>query len=82
VRCPRDWQSQRCPAGVHSGRHHWLLATPRDPTSFADAIERLAKNGPLRHSMALRSREVALQRFTIDIHVAATLKIYDSLLSG
>jgi len=59
-----------------------LLATPRDPTSFADAIETLAKNEPRRHSMALRSREIALQRFTVDIHVAATLKIYEALLSG
>jgi glycosyltransferase involved in cell wall biosynthesis len=59
-----------------------LLATPRDPISFADAIERLGKNEPLRHSMAIRSREIALQRFTVDIHVAATLRIYESLLSA
>ncbi len=56
-----------------------LLAEPRNPASFADAIERLAKDEKLRHSMAARSREVALNRFTIDIHVDNNLRIYDSI---
>ena len=59
-----------------------LLAEPRNPTSFADAIEKLANDETLRRAMAARSREVALQKFTIDIHVENTVSIYESICSN
>jgi glycosyltransferase involved in cell wall biosynthesis len=58
-----------------------LLAEPRNPGSFADAIEKLANDETLRRSMAAKSREVALQKFTIDVHVENTLRIYESICS-
>jgi glycosyltransferase involved in cell wall biosynthesis len=56
-----------------------LLAEPRNPASFADAIEKLANDEALRRSMAANSRAVALQKFTIDVHVENTLRIYESI---
>jgi glycosyltransferase involved in cell wall biosynthesis len=55
------------------------LATPKDPVAFADAIERLAKDQPLRRQMSTISRARMLERFTADIHVENTLRIYESL---
>ena len=59
-----------------------LLAEPQNPASFADAIEKLAKDKRLRLSMGRASREVALEKFTIDIHVQNTLRIYESLCTN
>jgi len=59
-----------------------FLATPKDPSAFADAIERLARDESLRSTMRKNSRERMLQRFTIDIHVANTIEIYESMFTG
>lgn len=56
-----------------------LLATPKDPSSFADAIEKLAVDEHLRQSMRENSRARMLERFTTDINVENTLRIYESL---
>jgi len=53
-----------------------LLATPRDPASFADAIEKLAADPPLRAAMGREARARMLERFTVDTNVRATLAIY------
>jgi glycosyltransferase involved in cell wall biosynthesis len=62
---------------VEDGRTGFL-ATPRDPLSFADAIERLARDMPLRRDMGMRGRESVQSRFTTDIAVENTLRVYDS----
>jgi glycosyltransferase involved in cell wall biosynthesis len=59
-----------------------LLATPKDPVSFADAIEKLARDESLRKSMRVNSRERMLANFTTDINVESTMRIYASLYSG
>jgi glycosyltransferase involved in cell wall biosynthesis len=56
-----------------------LLATPRDANSFADAIEKLAREPSLLQSMRIRSRERMLRYFTVDIHVHNTIAVYQSL---
>jgi glycosyltransferase involved in cell wall biosynthesis len=58
-----------------------LLATPKDPVSFADAIETLAADDSLRCMMSANSRSRMLQRFTVDINVESTLRIYASVAS-
>jgi glycosyltransferase involved in cell wall biosynthesis len=56
-----------------------LLATPKDAASFADAIEKLARDESLRKSMRVNSRERMLSGFTTDINVENTMRIYASL---
>ena len=58
-----------------------LLATPRNAPSFADAIERLARDESLRKAMRVNSRERMLSGFTTDINVDNTMRIYASLYS-
>jgi glycosyltransferase involved in cell wall biosynthesis len=58
-----------------------LLATPKDAASFADAIEKLARDESLRKTMRVNSRERMLSGFTTDINVDNTLRIYASLYS-
>jgi glycosyltransferase EpsD len=58
-----------------------FLATPKDAASFADAIEKLARDESLRKTMRLNSRERMLGGFTTDINVDHTLRIYASLYS-
>gem|GEM_PF-803974 len=59
-----------------------LLATPKDAGSFADAIEKLARDEPLRKAMRVNSRDRMLGNFTTDINVENTMRIYASLYSG
>jgi glycosyltransferase involved in cell wall biosynthesis len=59
-----------------------LLATPKDPASFADAIEKLARDEPLRQSMRVNSRARMLEGFTTDINVENTMRIYQSLFDN
>lgn len=58
-----------------------LLATPKNPASFADAIERFARDEPMRKAMRVNSRERMLSGFTTDINVDNTMRIYASLFS-
>ena len=58
-----------------------LLATPKDPAAFADAIQKLAADEPLRLAMREQSRARMLQRFTVETNVQKTLDIYRSLWS-
>jgi glycosyltransferase involved in cell wall biosynthesis len=52
-----------------------LLAEPGDARSFADAIEKLARDGQLREGMRAAARKRA-ERFTVDRSVEATLAVY------
>jgi glycosyltransferase involved in cell wall biosynthesis len=56
-----------------------LLATPKEATSFADAIEKFARDEKLRQAMRTNSRSRMLEKFTTDINVENTLRIYASL---
>jgi glycosyltransferase involved in cell wall biosynthesis len=58
-----------------------LLATPKNAASFADAIEKFARDESLRKSMRVNSRERMLNGFTTDINVDNTMRIYASLYS-
>lgn len=58
-----------------------LLATPKNAASFADAIERFARDESLRKTMRVNSRERMLSGFTTDINIDNTLRIYASLYS-
>lgn len=53
-----------------------ILVPARDPISLANAIETLARNGPLRRQFGAASRRMIEERFTERIIVAATLKLY------
>jgi glycosyltransferase involved in cell wall biosynthesis len=56
-----------------------LLATPLDPKSFADQLESLARNPEARKRMAAAAVERVRDNFTVELAVANTLKIYESL---
>jgi len=56
-----------------------LLATPLDASSFADAIERLARDGNLRRQMAKQAVEHVREKFSVGKAVAETVQIYDSI---
>jgi len=56
-----------------------LLATPLDPSSFADAIERLARNPALRTQMGRSGRQRMIQHFTVEKSVEKTLAVYETM---
>jgi glycosyltransferase involved in cell wall biosynthesis len=56
-----------------------LLARPKDPESFANAIQSLSADESLRSIMSANSRVRMLQRFTVDINVQRTLSLYASV---
>ena len=56
-----------------------LLASPRDAASFADAIEKLARDEKLRRQMGANGLARAQEEFSLEIDVDNTLRIYDSL---
>ena len=58
-----------------------LLAIPKNAASFADAIEKFARDESLRKAMRVNSRERMLSGFTTDINVDNTMRIYASLHS-
>ena len=53
-----------------------FLAAPQNPGSFADALEKLARDEALRRSMGSNARARMLKRFTVDINVENTMCIY------
>jgi glycosyltransferase involved in cell wall biosynthesis len=57
-----------------------LLATPRDPHSFADAYERLAKDENLRRAMGEAGVERTRRLFSIAKSVEDTLAVYQEAL--
>lgn len=57
-----------------------LLATPEDPRSFADAYERLARDGSLRQTMGREGVDRARRLFSVDRAVEETLAVYEELL--
>jgi glycosyltransferase involved in cell wall biosynthesis len=66
------------PEVVEEGRTG-LLATPLDASSFADAIEQLAKNADLRKEMGKQAVDHIRDKFTVARAVAETIRIYNSI---
>jgi len=56
-----------------------LLATPRDEVSFADAIEKLARDPNLRKEMGAKSLARVREKFSLETDAENTLRIYESL---
>jgi glycosyltransferase involved in cell wall biosynthesis len=57
-----------------------LLVPPRDPTSLADAIERLLKDETLRSQLGKNARDLVLERYDLKITAAAVEQLYRSIL--
>ena len=56
-----------------------LLCTTLDALSFADSIERLARDPELRHEMGLRAVERVRANFTVDLAVERTIRMYEAM---
>jgi len=56
-----------------------LLASPREEVSFADAIEKLARDEGLRKEMGARSLARVREKFNVERVAEDTLRIYESL---
>jgi glycosyltransferase involved in cell wall biosynthesis len=59
-----------------------FLATPLDPASFADAIERLVRDGRVRRDMGRRGLERVRQHFPTAKSVEGMLQVYESMWSS
>lgn len=72
-------------ADIATYRELWegaaLFADPRDPSAFADALNRLAGDAGLRDDLAARALE-ASKRFTPEAQSGALVSLYRRLLSS
>jgi glycosyltransferase involved in cell wall biosynthesis len=57
-----------------------LLATPLEPVSFADAIEKIARDYPLRRAMSIRGLARVREEFNVERDADETLKIYQAVV--
>lgn len=67
---------------IVAGGETGLLISPRDIEALTAAIERLLSDTDLRERMGRAARERVLAHFTIDQVVRATLRTYETMLSG
>ena len=58
-----------------------FLVKAKDIRGFADAIIKILQNGKLRNQMGIRAREVALSKFSEEIHMSKLLKSYERALN-
>lgn len=56
-----------------------LLVPPRDPDALADALGTLLRDPVLRGRMGRRGREIAVERFSIEVVVEKTAEVYRDL---
>lgn len=56
-----------------------LLVPPRDPDALAEALGRLTRDPDLRRRMGRRGRELAVERFSIQVVVEKTAETYRDL---
>jgi len=57
-----------------------LLATPRDEVSFADAIEKIARDYTLRRAMSMRGLARVREEFNVERDADETLQIYQAVV--
>ena len=57
-----------------------LLVPPRDPSALAAAIQSLIEDPNRRQRMAERSRQIAVERFSIDIVNRETIQCYQEMV--
>ena len=58
-----------------------FLATPLDPTSFADAVQKLVLDPNLRRKMGAAARRRVEENFTLDTYAANMICVYESIWS-
>ena len=69
-------RSGSLPEIVTNGENGWL-AEPGDPSSFADAIERLIRDREKLESMRVTARRYAVEKFEVSLEVAGTVAVYE-----
>jgi glycosyltransferase involved in cell wall biosynthesis len=74
-------RSGSLPEVVEDGRTG-VLSTPLDAIAFAEAIERLSRDVPLRSEMGARAVARVREHFTVDIAVERTIAIYNGSRAG
>jgi len=67
------------PEIVSDGRSGLVVAFG-DPARFADALQQVVEDGPLRRSLAAAGREKARRRFGIDVMAARMEPLYKAAL--
>jgi glycosyltransferase involved in cell wall biosynthesis len=60
--------------------YNGLLVPPRNTEALARAISMLLKDSALRAQMGMRGRETAIEQFSEEKVIAATLSVYRKLL--
>lgn len=73
-------RSGSLPEIVTNGENGWL-SEPGDPSSFADAIELLVRDREKLESMRVTARRYAEEKFSVQLEVAGTVAVYDSLVT-
>jgi glycosyltransferase involved in cell wall biosynthesis len=59
-----------------------FLVPPRDPARLAEAIGRLLREPSLAKAMGMRAGERVAQRFSVDVMVESTTRLYDELIGS
>jgi glycosyltransferase involved in cell wall biosynthesis len=59
-----------------------FLVPPKDPERLAQALATLLQNRELRQRMGKASREIAVNEFSEELVVRATLALYEELLGN
>lgn len=68
------------PEVIEDGRTGFLIE-PGSEASVAEAVGTLLRSSQLRHDMAVRGREVVLQKFPVDVMVERIDEVYVALLA-
>jgi glycosyltransferase involved in cell wall biosynthesis len=69
-----------CREVVRNG-YNGLLVPPRSAEALAHAINLLLKDPALRAQMGVRGKETAVEKFSEDKVIAATLSVYRTVMS-
>jgi glycosyltransferase involved in cell wall biosynthesis len=70
------------PVEILAHRETGLLAPPRDPVAWADAIDDVVERPDEARARALRARAVAAERFAADRHARVMARVLDDTASG
>jgi glycosyltransferase involved in cell wall biosynthesis len=70
------------PVEILAHRETGLLAPPREPVAWADAIDDVVERPDEAQARALRARAVAAERFAADRHARVMARVLDDTASG